>query len=53
MSLEKYPQRIEGKLLLILHAFGTSCPVTIMKIEALALEDERANAILLFVNMAP
>ncbi len=46
MNLEKDPQRIEGKPFLILHALGTSCPVTIMKVEALALEDECANAIL-------
>lgn len=46
MSLDKDPQGIEGKPLLILHALGTSCPVAIMKVEALALEDECANAIL-------
>ena len=46
MTLEKDPQRIEGRSLLILHALRTSCPVTIMKVKALALEDECANAIL-------
>lgn len=48
MSLEKDPHRIEGKPLLILHALGASCPITIMKVEAFALEDECANAILYF-----